>query len=130
MGKKIAIGAFVLIFAGIIFLPDILYFSAKKAFAKENREKAWAKKTAYNAGKMYQRFFRFKSALNVYHKCIKTWPDVSWRVECEYRIAFCYERSGQSTKAIAAYEAFIAGHPDSPMVGQAGRRLTYARANE
>ncbi len=130
MAKKLGILVLIGLVMAVVFLPDILYFTAKKAFEEENRDKPWAPKAAYNAGKMYHRFFRFKSAMGIYKKCIATWPEADYVPECYYRVAFCYEKLDRGDKAIAAYRDFIARYPEHEMVGQAKNRITLVQANQ
>ncbi len=129
MVKKLAIviaAAFVL---GIFFMPQISAMSAKKAFAAENVGQDWAPDTAYNAGKMNMRFWRYKAARQILEKSIATFPTAEWVGDAHYQVALCYEKSGDATTAMQWYGVFTSKYPQHAWCDQAKKRVTNIQAN-
>ncbi len=106
MLKKILIVAIILLFAGILFMPEITSFSAKKAFLEENRKEKWAPKTAYNAAFVNMRFWRYGAAEKMLIKSMKLFPNYEKFAEASYRLAVCLEKNGKPKDAIAQFQVF------------------------
>ncbi len=129
MGKKKIIGLAALMFSAVIFMPEITAFSAKKAFRKENKNQPWAPMTAYRAGKINMRFWRYKTARKILEKSVKTFPKELWISDAYYQIAFCYEKTGEPLKAIEKYEAFMEKYSTHAWKDQAAKRVINIKAN-
>ena len=127
--KKIIIIVIILLICGVVFMPEITSFSAKKAFDEENVDKDWAPKTAYNAAKMNLRFWRYRSARTMLKKAIDKFPEEDWVDEAHYQIGLCYEKIGEPDTAIEWYELFLSKYPHHEWEGQARKRISNIEAN-
>jgi outer membrane protein assembly factor BamD (BamD/ComL family) len=127
--KKIVIALAVALFCCVVFMPEITAFTAQKSFEKENVQQPWAPTSAYRAGKINMRFFRFGSAAKIFQRCLKTWPEASWAEDVLYKIAMCYEKGGHPDEAILWYERFRAASPTHMWSDQAAKRIENIKAN-
>ncbi len=129
MGKKLLYALPVILIVGLLFLPDIMWFTAKKAFEEKNHDKPWAPKAAFRSGEFFMRALRYERAIAVFKRCQKTWPDSKWHARCQYRIALCYANDGQSEKAIEEYDKFLKQYPNHDLAEMARKGRTQAEAN-
>jgi outer membrane protein assembly factor BamD (BamD/ComL family) len=127
--KKVLIAVVALMLGSVIFMPEITAFTAQKAFEKANVKQPWAPTSAYRAGKINMRFFRFGSAAKIFQRCQKTWPEASWREDVVYKIAMCYEKGGHPEEAIQWYERFANAYPKHMWNDQARKRIENIKAN-
>jgi outer membrane protein assembly factor BamD (BamD/ComL family) len=127
--KKILIIGVALAVAIGVFFPEISRFGSTYAFKPENQQKNWAPGMALNVANINMRFFRFKSAHEIYLKYRSTWPTAPKQDDVDYKVAVCLEKDGQLTQAIAAYEAFKSKYPDHRWHGQAAKRIENIKAN-
>ena len=109
-------------------MPQITAFSAKKAFLKENRTQSWAPMTAYRAGKINMKFWRYKTARKILEKTVKTFPKELWVSDAYFKIAFCYEKTGELLKAIEKYEEFMKRYSTHAWRDQAAKRVINIKA--
>ncbi|MEA2013087.1 MAG: tetratricopeptide repeat protein [Verrucomicrobiota bacterium] len=130
MIKKILIAIPVLLILGVIFMPNITTYSAKKAFEKENVNKPWAPETAYRAAGINLKFWRYATAIQMYEKSMATFPDYKEYNDASYRLALCYEKTDQLSKAIAQYESFMQKYPNHRWNSQAAKRIANIKANQ
>lgn len=129
MVTKIFIAAGVLLIAGVFFMPQLTWMSAKKAFDKENVGKPWAPQTAYKAGKINLRFMRYRPALAIFERTLRTWPNASFRGDCAYQIGLCYQKTKQYEKAVVAFEAYLTANPNHYWRDQARKRIEDIKAD-
>ncbi|MFT5127529.1 MAG: outer membrane protein assembly factor BamD (BamD/ComL family) [Rhodothermales bacterium] len=127
--KKLIIGLVVAVFCGVIFMPEITAFTAQKSFEKENVAQPWAPSSAYRAGKINLRFFRFGSAAKIFQRCLKTWPDAVWSKDVVYQIALCFEKGAHPEEAILWYTRFLTENPQHMWKDQAQKRIENIKAN-
>ena len=129
MIKKLIILVIILAIGGVVFMPEITSFSAKKAFEAENIDKPWAPETVYKAAKINMRFWRYRTARTLLEKGIDTFPTEAWVGDAHYQIGLCYEKIGDPTKAIEWYELFTQKYPNHEWQGQAKKRIVNIQAN-
>ena len=129
MVKKLIILAIILVVGGVIFMPEITWTFAKKAFEQENVNEPWAPDTAYRAAKINLRFWRYRTARTILEKAIDTFPEEDWVDEAHYQIGLCYEKMGEPNKAIEWYELFSQKYPGHEWDGQAKKRVVNIQAN-
>ena len=127
--KKLIVLTIILVLAGIVFMPEITSFSAKKAFEKDNIDKEWAPKTAYNAAKMNLRFWRYRSARTMLEKAIDTFPEEEWVDDAHYQIGLCYEKIREPQAAIEWYQRFLKKYPRHEWESQAKKRIANIEGN-
>jgi len=127
--KKLVIAAIIGGILFLVFFPEISRFGSSYALKPENQSKSWAPGLCFTVANINMRFFRFDSARTLYLECRKTWPKEDFQADIDYKVAMCLEKSGDTTGAISAYEAFMAAHPNHQWHAQAGKRIENIRAN-
>ncbi len=78
----------------------------------------------YTKAGRYYTSLQYDQALKAYQQALaegKLSDDE--KATARYRIAKSYEKTGQPTKAKAAYKAFISAHPDNKNVSDAKKRM-------
>lgn len=91
--------------------------------------------TEKNAGRclsgalIKQRMFKYRSAISVYKKVIKKFPQFEELDRVYYYMAHCYEKEDDATKAIAIYTEFIQKFPNSKLLEIGKKKLSNLKAN-
>ncbi len=125
--KYLFIGLGILLVCVIMIVP-ISAFMVRQGFA--NRSKSWAPSAAYSAARIRMRIGRYRTAATILEKAIQTWPRDERVPRAHYWIALCYERLGDSAKAIEWYTRFTTTYPKHMWADQARRRTANVQANQ
>ena len=73
--------------------------------------------------------FKYRSAISVYKKVIKKFPQFEELYRVYYYMAHCYEKEDDATKAIAIYTEFIQKFPNSKLLEIGKKKLSNLKAN-
>ncbi len=120
MGKKTVIAA-VLLVGMVMALPVGVNLAIRQGFL--HSDKPWAAGAVFGGAHFLMILQQPARACTVMQQGLDRFPDYPHRAEVTFRIAFCYEKTGNNAQAIDWYKQFLDQWPEHAWADQARRHL-------
>jgi TolA-binding protein len=80
----------------------------------QDNQKGKAAEALYSLASLDVRKKDYSKAVDAFQYFLQKFPGNAMAVDAEEYIPYCYAKSGDTTKAIEFFQAFLTNHPDSP----------------